>query len=278
MISIKSLVTTFCLFLSIVWAGKAFSDSNIKSYTIYCGTLDVSDISVLSSDGEYDGQKTKMVNPCFLIRHPKGDLLWDTGHIDSMADNPNGEVNGVWHSKLRIKLIAQLNQLGISPKDIEYLSLSHVHPDHAGNANKFVDSTFIINELERKYMFSAQAKSMFGEFYSALENSKTITFKTEYDVFNDDSVIIKSMPGHTPGSSVLLVRLGKSGNVLLTGDLYLHARGRALGTMFQYNDKQLTTESREKFENLAKKEDARVIIQHEIKDFVRLPKSPKFLD
>ncbi len=48
--------------------------------------------------------------------------------------------------------------------------------------------------------------------------------------------------------------------------------------MSQYNDKQLTTQTREKFESLAKKEDARVIIQHEIKDFVCLPRSPKFLD
>jgi len=272
------MVITLSLLASNVWADKVMNGSNIKLYAMDCGTLDVSDMKDLSSTGEYDGQKLKMANPCFLIRHPQGDLLWDTGHIDSMADSSDGELNGVWHSKLKIKMHTQLNQLGIHPKDIEYLSLSHIHPDHSGNANKFIESTFIVNELERKYMFSIKAKSMFGDFYSSLENSKTIEFKNEYDVFNDNSVIIKSMPGHTPGSSVLLVRLAKAGNILLTGDLYLHAKGRELNTMFQYNNQQLTFKSREQFEALAKKENARVIIQHEITDFIRLPKFPKYLD
>jgi len=195
-----------------------------------------------------------------------------------MADNSDGDINGVWHSKRSIKLTDQLKQLAISPEEIEFLSLSHIHPDHSGNANKFVESTFIVNELEHKYMFSEPAESMFGESYSALKNSKTIPFKVEHDVFNDNSVIIKSMPGHTPGSSVLLVRLAKAGNIILTGDLYLHARGRELGTMFQYNDQKLTASSRSNFESVVNKENARVIIQHEVKDFERLPRFPAFLD
>lgn len=278
MILIKPLVIFLSLSASIVWADKVFGNSNIKLYAIDCGTYDVSDMEVLSSTGEYDGQKLKMANPCFLIRHPKGDLLWDTGHIDSLADNSDGEISGVWHAKLKIKLMEQLSHLKITSKDIEYLSLSHAHPDHSGNANKFVESTFIVNELERKYMFSEQTKSYFGEFYSELKNAKTISFTSKYDVFDDDTVVIHSMPGHTPGSSVLLVRLNKAGNILLSGDLYVHARGRKLKTMHQYNVKPLTIDSRQKFEDLAIKENARVIIQHEKLDFELLPKFPKFLD
>ena len=279
MISIKSLILSLCFLTPIGWAAQPVSDTNIKLYTMNCGTYDVSDMKDLSSNGEYDGQQLQMVNPCFLIRHPKGDLLWDTGHIDSLADSDNGEVNGVWHAKLKVKLIDQLAQLGIEANNIEYLSLSHVHPDHAGNANKFVESTFIVNELEHKYMFSEPALTYFGAFYSALEQAKTILFKTEYDVFGDDSVVIKSMPGHTPGSSTLLIRLNKAGNVLLSGDLYIHARGRKLATMHKYNaDKRLTIDSRKSFEALAIEEKARVIIQHEKQDFEQLPKFPKFLD
>ena len=198
-------------------------------------------------------KRLKWQIPCFLIQHPKGDLLWETGHIDSMADSADGEVSGVWHAKLNAKLIEQLEQLGMTAKDIEYLSLSHVHPDHAGNANKFVESTFIVNELEQKYMFSEPARTYFGAYYLALENAKTITFSSRYDVFGDDSVIIESMPGHTPGSTVLLVKLSEAGNFILSGDLYVHARGRKLETMHQYNDIPLTIRSRAKFEALAKK-------------------------
>jgi len=279
MYTIKSVVISLFFLVLIAWSGKVFSDSHIKLYAMDCGTLDVSDMRDFSDTGKYDGQKIKLANPCFLIRHAKGDLLWDTGYIDSMADNSNGVINGVWHSSLRVRLIDQLGQIGVSPNEVEYLSLSHLHPDHSGNANKFSDSTFIVNELERKYMFSDQIKSIFGAYYSLLEDAKTVSFKTEYDVFNDGTVLIKSMPGHTPGSSVLLIRLEKTGNVLLSGDLYIHAKGREFKTMLKYNsDKQLTIDSRKKFEALAIKENARVIIQHEKRDFDLLPKFPKFLD
>ncbi len=276
--SIKVMAFSICLLAATISANEGVHINNMKLYAMDCGSYEVSDMKDLSSTGKYDGQKLSMVNPCFLIRHPKGDLLWDTGHIDSLVDKPDGEISGVWHAKSKVKLITQLEQIGLEANDIEYLSLSHIHPDHSGNSNKFIGSTFIVNELEHKYMFSKKIRSYFGEFYSELENTKTILFTNQYDVFKDGTVVIHSMPGHTPGSSVLLLRFSKAGNVLLTGDLYVHERGRTLKTMHKYNAKQLTMDSRNKFEYLAKRESARVIIQHEKKDFEYLPKFPKFLD
>jgi glyoxylase-like metal-dependent hydrolase (beta-lactamase superfamily II) len=276
MINVTKLATFLLLLLPFLTMAEG--TIALKLYAIDCGTIDVSDMQDLSSTGEYDGQKIKLVNPCFLIRHPKGDLIWDTGHIDSLADSPAGEINGVWHSKLSITLIKQLGQLGLLAADIDYLSLSHVHPDHAGNANKFIKSTFIVNELEHKFMFSEPASTFFGAYYLGLREAKTLVFANEYDVFGDDLVIIKSMPGHTPGSSVLLVRLKEAGNILLSGDLYIHERERQSGTMLKHNvDKALTAISRTTFEALVKTENARVIIQHEKRHFEDLPKFPDFL-
>src|SRR5262249_26316607 len=39
------------------------------------------------------------------------------------------------------------------------------------------------------------------------------------DVYGDGSVIMLAMPGHTPGSYALLVRLAHMGPVLLSGDV-----------------------------------------------------------
>ena len=252
--------------------------ADIKLFAMDCGSYDVADMKDLGANGVYDGQTLTMVNPCYLIRHPKGDLLWETGHIDSLADKKDGEVAGVWHAKRKVKLIEQLKQLNLTPKHIEFLALSHIHPDHSGNANKFSSSTFIVNEHEREYMFSEPINSYFGANYSNLQTSNTITFKDEHDVFSDGTVLIKSMPGHTPGSSVLLVKLNNAGNVLLTGDLYVHAKGRELQTMHQYNDIKQTQLSRMKFETLAKKENATVLIHHEKQDFDSLPTFPKYLN
>ncbi len=263
--------------------GEAPPESNVegdvKLYAMDCGSIDVADMSVFSDDGTFDGQSIRLANPCFLVRHPKGNLLWDTGHPDELADTPDGTTFDVWHYALKTKLVDQLALLDLKPSDIDYLSLSHLHPDHSGNANLFAGSTFIINAFERQYMFSEEGRTAFGESYSSLEQATTILFEEEHDVFGDGTIVMKSMPGHTPGSSVLLVRLENSGSVLLTGDLYTHAKARELQTVPTFNlDKPTILESRRRFEALAATENARVVIQHSLAAFEALPTFPAFLD
>jgi len=253
----------------------------IKLYALNCGTLEMFDAGNFSSAGQFDGQKAELVDPCFLIRHPKGDLLWDTGLSQSIADMPNGELETWGHKTVAVKLSDQLEQLGLTPKDIEFLSLSHYHGDHSGNANLFATSTFIANLAEHEFMFSKAMRAQAVAFapYAALENSNTVLFETEHDVFGDGTAVIKSMPGHTPGHSVLMLRLERTGTILLTGDLYIMKASRALKAVPSFNsDKIATLQSMKLFEALATREKARVIIQHEKSDFRSLPPFPAFLD
>ena len=128
-------------------------------------------------------------------------------------------------------------------------------------------------------MFQDDTFASFGAAYSQLRNANTREFKDETDVFGDGLVLIKSMPGHTPGSSVLLVRLANAGNVLLSGDLYVHRQDRELQTIPTFTmDQQVIVDSRKRFEMLAAEKKARVIIQHSLDDFESLPKFPRFLD
>jgi len=277
------LITTIGVIILVITGCSAepVDDGRVKFYALDCGAIDVSDMSTFSREGKFDGEEYALVVPCFLIRHPKGDLLWDSGLEQSLADTPDGIGGGGFHSKLKMKLTDQIAQLGLTPNDIEYLSISHSHPDHAGNANLFAGSTFIANEAEHSFMFSDEMKanSEWFELYSALENADTVMFENEYDVFGDGILVIKSMPGHTPGSSVLLVRLRNAGPLLLTGDLYTHAGARELRAVPTFNiDAQATLESMDQFEALAIKENARVVIQHEKADFEGLPIFPEFLD
>jgi glyoxylase-like metal-dependent hydrolase (beta-lactamase superfamily II) len=80
----------------------------------------------------------------------------------------------------------------------------------------------------------------------------------DYDVFGDGSVQILKAPGHTPGHSVLEVKLRKSGVVILSGDLY-HSRENRI-------------------ERIVKNTGARFIVQHDEADFASLPKFPEFLE
>src|SRR3546814_13596597 len=99
-----------------------------------------------------------MANPCYLVVHPKGMLIWDCGFEDSLADLPAGYNSGrsIW--SLPKKLAQQLSEMGVAPKDIDYFTLSHSHLDHSGNANLFKSSTWIVAEAERDFMFREAAR------------------------------------------------------------------------------------------------------------------------
>jgi glyoxylase-like metal-dependent hydrolase (beta-lactamase superfamily II) len=101
----------------------------------------------------------------------------------------------------------------------------------------------------------------------------------DFDVFGDGAVRILRAPGHTPGSSVLLVRLEHGGYVLLSGDLYVSLEGRAHAHVPAVNsDRAATLASMARVEAIVKRLGARLIVQHAPEDFERLPRPPAYLD
>lgn len=253
----------------------------LRLYVLDCGHFEVSDMATFDRGGAYDGARMQLVGTCFLVRHPNGDLLWDSGVPDAIHDAPDGVVQDIFTTTVPKTLEGQLERIGVPPAAVEFFSVSHSHFDHIGNGNLFKDATFIVNEKERTYMFREEAKKDAETFsrYSDLEAATKATFTDSYDVFGDGTVIIVSMPGHTPGHSVLLVKLEHTGPVLLSGDLYHLTAARENRTIPTFNtDAAETLVSMDKFEELARESGARVIIQHELSDFENLPRAPAYLD
>ncbi|MGA0607945.1 N-acyl homoserine lactonase family protein [Phenylobacterium sp. VNQ135] len=263
-----TLRTTAALALAagLMLAGAAQAAPAVKLYTMDCGKLSLEDADMFADDGAYKGRKTDMVVPCYLVRHPKGDLIWDTGVPAS-----------------RDKLLAQLKQLGLEPKDIEYLSVSHSHFDHIGNAGLFAASTWIVDPDEKAYAFRPQQRADEAQFkaYAALEGARTVAVEGEgpHDVFGDGTVQVIPAPGHTPGHTVLLVKLPKAGPVILTGDLWHIAESRAAKRVPRFNvDRAKTLASYEKIEALAAQTKARVVREHVPDDFAAMPAFPQALE
>lgn len=242
---------------------------SVELYAMECGRLTMPNADFYADDGAYKDKPATMVVPCYLIRHPKGDMIWDTGLPQAAPPVAAPKI---------ARFTDQLAQLGITPADIEYVSVSHSHFDHIGNAGLFASATWIVDPDEKAYAFSDAARKNAANFarYSALETSKTILIEQpSYDVFGDKSVVIYQAPGHTPGHTILLVRLKQAGPVILTGDMWHIAASRPNRRVPRFNvDRAATLKSMDLVEALAKETKARVILEHVPEDFDSLPKFP----
>jgi N-acyl homoserine lactone hydrolase len=273
---------------------KANSLASLRLYVFDCGRLKVSDPSAYGFAPNELGA-TDMSVPCFLIVHPKGTLIWDAGVVpDSMLTpgqsvtlvSPSGASKGQTAATTATateSLKAQLANIGYAPEDITYFAVSHCHWDHTANANEFAGAIWLVRQKEWDAMFSqpsTYARCLTPQTYSALKNSPTVILKNdEYDVFGDGTVIIQSAPGHTPGHQVLVVKLSKSGTIVLSGDLYHYPEERSQHHVpkTDFNPDQ-TAASRVKIEAYLKKTGAELWIQHDFKGNAKLKKAPAYYD
>ena len=224
-----------------------------------------------------------MVTPCYLIVHPNGSLLWDTGQIsDVNYIAPGPAVQGAF--TVDKPLLPQLAELGYTPDNITYLAMSHYHGDHVANANLFARSIWIVQRAEHEAMFApTENTGPTGaniELYRNLQTAKTLLLNNEdHDVFGDGSVVLKFAPGHTPGHQAIFLRLKRTGPVLLSGDLYHYPEELTHKLIPSFDtDKEQTAKSRAAIEDFAAKERAQLWIQHDIVHDATLKKTPQFYE
>lgn len=234
-----------------------------------CGENTVKDISLFSPGVNKGKQKTLAVR-CYLIQHPKGMLMWDTGLSDKIAEQKNGikAMNGAFTLKVNRTLASQLNEIKINPEEVKYLAFSHMHSDHTGNANLFTKAKLIVQDEEfeagLKSDESAKKYHFAPETYDKVKRNPVMKLKADHDLFEDGSVIILRAPGHTPGHQSLLVNLPETGPVILSGDLYHFESNRTHRRVPGFNyDKAETLKSMEKIENLVAEKGAQFWIQHD---------------
>jgi glyoxylase-like metal-dependent hydrolase (beta-lactamase superfamily II) len=251
-----------------------------RLYVLDCGSLNIPDTSPYRLSKE-ELATNMMSVPCFLVAHPQGTMMWDTGAIPDSSFKSDGAPGTLRYAKTTKSLSSQLAEVGYAPADINYLVLSHFHWDHVGNSNLFAGATWLVPQSERDVMFSDPPSPRTEPAnYSALKNSKTIIIaKDEYDVFGDGTVVIKSAPGHSPGHQVLFLKLAKTGPVVLSGDLYHYPEERKLNRVPTTEfDAGQTAASRAAIEAFLKKTGAQLWIQHDFTATAKLKKAPAYYE
>jgi N-acyl homoserine lactone hydrolase len=260
------------------------SQESVRLYVLDCGRIN--GVTAEEFGFKHREISSEMFTPCFLIVHPRGALLWDTGEIPDSALEAAGPTTQRSYTVSK-PLLPQLEAVGYTPSNIKYLALSHYDNDHVANANAFAGCTWLVQRAERDVMFAPEPDTERNGpippnqvLFSALESSPTMIIDNEdYDVFGDDKVVIKFTPGHTPGHQSLFVRLDRTGPVLITGDLYHYQAEVSRSASFvNHASNELTTLSRHAIASFIENEGAQLWIQHDAAHGAALRKAPEFYD
>src|ERR1700730_11258984 len=142
-----------------VWlagGASAASPDGMRLYVFSSGWLNI------DKSGLQTGATGKISVPVafFLIKHPKGNVLFETGNNDKIISDPTywGPLATALDPGRSpdIAIDAQLAKIGVKPSDINYVILGHMHLDHAGNVGKFPNATIVYQRAEIVNAFFAQ--------------------------------------------------------------------------------------------------------------------------
>jgi glyoxylase-like metal-dependent hydrolase (beta-lactamase superfamily II) len=261
---------------------EVISKAEVKLYSFDGGTAVVNTLGLFSQDETYKGQSKEFADAFYVIQHPKGNLMWDAGLPESLIGlpEPYTSPDGAFTVSRKDSVLNQLKQIGMTPDDFEYISLSHTHFDHSGHANVFKNATWLVQKDEYDFVTGEEVQEKNPDMYKAIQDLKNIKkIDGDYDVFGDGTVVLKYMPGHTPGHQALFLDLKEHGPLLLSGDLYHFYENREYKRIPIFNyDVAQTRESMKKFEAFAQEKEAKVYLQHQKDDFNKMPKAPEYLN
>lgn len=270
-------LATALLALSAAFAAPVHA-ADTELWRLDCGQITVRDLSVFSDNFAYAGQTRTLTDSCYLIRHGQDYMLWDSG-LPAGLLGASVDPSAAFGPTLKIDLPTQLAQISVKPDQIKYLGISHNHFDHTGQASSFPRATLLIGAADFAALKSNPLP--FAVDPAPLKpwldgKAKTETVTGDRDVFGDGSVVVLAAPGHTPGETALLVRLPKTGAVLLSGDVVHFAEQWAHRGVPTFNaDRADTLASMERLQAIATELKATLIVQHEPADIARLPAFPK---
>jgi N-acyl homoserine lactone hydrolase len=226
--------------------------------------------SVLDPFDAHCGAQVHLPYFFYLIRHPEGDVLFDTGaHPDFITDPRSrlGSAADLYEIEMAPgdDVVSRLRTLGVETDDIGHVVQSHLHYDHAGGLEFLTSARVYVQKAELSFAYWPpvyQRDTYVRQDFDAVRNWKEL--RGDHDIFNDGRLVIFPTPGHTPGHQSLLVRL-ESQAYILTGDAVYDKekmRARCLPGLLWSPDALI--ESWERIEELQRRYDARLIVTHEL--------------
>lgn len=241
------------------------------------------ELTVAKSMLMHGGDDTMVTLPCpaYLIEHPKGLVLFDTGCHPKVAEDPTywGEIADLVpiHYPKERTLDNQLRGLGYKLEDVKYVVLSHLHLDHSGSMYMFPHAKFLVMENEIRYAYWPDPDRRWTYVLDDILPTRQfqwIELSSDFDLFGDGSIHMLKTPGHTPGESSLFVRLPNR-KMILTGDTtHLREALETERTMPVDVNPQEAVRSLQRLKAIRDMHEATVWISHDPDDWAELPHAP----
>ena len=236
------------------------------------------------------GTRIEAPIPIFLIDHPEGKVLFETGLHPQVAIDAEGHWGKERTRDLNPKMNPeqsverQLKEIGITPEDIRYVILSVLLPDHAGGMQAFPDATFIVQFRELQDAWWPDKRIISAYDFKELLPTRNFNFwelhDEDLDVFGDGSVEVLFSPAHTCGEQALVVRLPKTGTVVLPAGVIPQRANleRRVTTGTPRVDPKVVHASMERLRRVIEQERATVFFHHDPEEWKKIKQLPKFYE
>ena len=253
-----------------------------KLYVFDCGRIRLASVEAFNLK-ETDTAVRELSAPCYVVDHPKGQLLWDAGLPSELAESDGWvRLDDGLSNTLDETLASQMIRMGLGfdMSSLEYVAFSHIHWDHVGASNDIASGTWLVQQGDYDAAHAEDNLSVPAvqpELLVSIKQRPTQILSGDHDVFGDGTVQLIAAGGHTPGHQVLFVDLQDTGPVVLSGDLYHFQFSRANRVVPLFNvDAQRTLASMDKVEALVADTGANFWLQHDANLFDSQQKAPVF--
>ncbi|MGH7934587.1 MAG: N-acyl homoserine lactonase family protein [Candidatus Binataceae bacterium] len=238
-------------------------------------TMNESQLMIGGSDKDID-----IPIPSFLIEHPKGLVLFDSGcnaEVIHDAEKYWGKaakfLRNIRFSPDQV-VDQQVKLHGYKPSDVKYVVVSHLHLDHSGGLALFPQAQFLVMEGELPYAYWPKRKARNAFILNDLLPTRGFDWKElsgDTDLFGDGSLMMLKTAGHTPGECSLQVRL-KHDSVILTGDtIHIRPQLETLAAMDSDYDIEAASASIKRLKDIQARGEARLWISHAPEDWEEFP-------
>jgi len=217
--------------------------------------------------------------PSFLIDHPQGLALFDTGLHPQTQSDPHGRLGGLANI-FRVEfqpgeeVSARLRALGVEPERVRYLINSHLHFDHTGGNAEIPNARLVVQR--REWEAGQNADQIRKQFYNPRDyqlGHDVLVVDGEHDLFGDGRVVCVPTYGHTPGHQSLRLQLDH-GSVVLTADAcYLRRTLDDMHLPAVVDDPEAMRRSLEHLRAL-RDAGARLIYGHDPETWATVPQAP----